>query len=230
MTIAIAGIKPRNDRNGARVAAWKRRQNYNIDLAASDPTTALATLWDIAQHGSGAQVAKVASNPATPTDLLRYIFQDHTTFEINKRLATNPRTPVDVMWELYNDSFAAGALWERLAKNPATPQDLLEAMLPYEFQQHRGTLLPGLATTARWKWSRTWDTTRYTNIFKHPNHPGLDAFFKSALFINMNWVYEYYRKHEVAAVAYLNSTHGLQLQVGAHPMTLFRVAHRFYEV
>lgn len=210
------------ERNGARIAQWQRQQSYNVQVAASDQRTPVATLGDIAMNGPGAAVAKVASNPATPPDLLRYIAQDHPTFEINKRLASNPNTPHDVLWDLANVSFGMGTLWERIAGNPSAPTALLACFLPYS------TSLSGQGTLRRWSWKKGRPYTAVDKVMEHPNRPDITTLLPNALLLDPTLGFRFYRRNEDEILFHLNVIHHLDLRRGQY-LAVLRVLKKHYQ-
>jgi|WetSurMetagenome_2_1015567.scaffolds.fasta_scaffold214540_1 hypothetical protein len=69
----------------------------------------------------------VASNPATPTDVLE-IMAGRNVKEINRRLASNPSTPVDVLRGFLDDGEDKEVLTHRVAANSGTPESILLAI------------------------------------------------------------------------------------------------------
>lgn len=120
-----------NTRNGAQARKWILAQNYNIDVAASDPSTDEATLLDIVANASSIQIALVAANQGASANVLSAIMAGKPNEDICKRLSMNPSTPGSVLAELsttFRNSHAQ--ILSNLAANPNLPTDILVTMLP----------------------------------------------------------------------------------------------------
>lgn len=100
----------------------KRRGNAVMRLVASHPNVTAPTLTELSMNTQDSFVlSDIASNPKTPTIVLRKLFQQHNDL-INTGLARNPATPMDILTSLSNDNNLY--ILTIIVKNPNAPQDL----------------------------------------------------------------------------------------------------------
>ena len=94
-------------------------------LIASDPSTDIDTLRQLANDKSILIKSRVLANPNCPVDILQQ-YADTQDGSLQEGLAQNPNLPDDIFKKL-----SANPKWEimcYLARNPSTPSDILDSL------------------------------------------------------------------------------------------------------
>lgn len=133
MSIMIGGLPPRNSRNGAKAAKWCAAQAYNVEAAAKDPNTPIPIMLDIAANATGRIITFLAANKGADESVVREIYGNLPTDATQIRLASNPATPSDILLSVGQSRQAKAR--RSATKHPNAPAELLETRLAMNFLQ-----------------------------------------------------------------------------------------------
>ena len=128
MSMVISGIPQRISRNGAKSKRWITNQAYDVKAAAKNPLTTTNIMLDISQHGTSIVIDILANNKGITVDVVRAIYANSPNESILNKLASNPATPSDILHTLGNSDYYRTGL--KALRHANAPEVLLREKSP----------------------------------------------------------------------------------------------------